>query len=241
VFTGSELQSFSVYFLLLFLGSCVLSLVGAALIEARPMELSIGNIVRRVLFIIREEFGSKLAEESKESADGGYEANAAYTMQPSLEGSLANASSALPDYTVPVKNLMSNIMGQVNELLEELESAQDAISEQAEDHIPDGAKILTFGKSRSAEMFFRAAAKKQRQFQVTHSPVASDPTRQKITCLSVTCPGSCVRVCSLLRWAGDGQVPLRSWHRYDCHQRCRCFRRHASGLQSVSPHTRGDG
>ena len=42
----------------------------------------------------------------------------------------------------------------------------DSIADQAEDHIADGAKILTFGKSRSVEIFFKAAAKKRRSFQV---------------------------------------------------------------------------
>ena len=133
---------------------------GAALMDARPMELAIGNIVRRVLYIIRKEYAKRLAEESEEAGGG-----VAYAMQPSLEGALANKAAA-PDYSIPVKNIMSNIMGQVNDLLDELDFVHEAISDQAEDHIPDGAKILTFGKSRSVERFFRAAAKKQRSFQV---------------------------------------------------------------------------
>lgn len=36
--------------------------VGKALIEAQPLELVIGNIVRRILFIIREEHANKLKE-----------------------------------------------------------------------------------------------------------------------------------------------------------------------------------
>jgi translation initiation factor eIF-2B subunit beta len=126
--------------------------------DARPMELAIGNIVRRVLFIIREEFATKLAEDS----DGG---KFSYSMSSSLGGVLANNPIA-PDYTMPMKNLMSNIMTQLNELMDELDSIYEEIGAQAEDHIPDGAKILTFGKSRSVELFFRAAAKKQRNFQV---------------------------------------------------------------------------
>lgn len=121
------------------------------------MELAIGNITRRVLFIIREEFGTKLVEESNG-------AKVAYSMSSSMEGVLSN--NCAPDYTIGVKNLISNIMTQLNELADELDTICDEISAQAEDHIADGAKILTFGKSRSVELFFRAAAKKQRNFQV---------------------------------------------------------------------------
>jgi len=117
--------------------------VGAALMEARPMELAVGNILRRVLFIIREEFASKLAEEAKEKDDdddedddeddddderdddgpGGFSGDRAsarsrgasttstFSMQPSLSGVLSLGGQL--DYTTPVRNLMSNIMGQV--------------------------------------------------------------------------------------------------------------------------------
>ena len=113
--------------------------VGVALMDARPMELAIGSMVRRVLYIIREEFASSVIEASasEESKRGGLK----YAMQTSLEGGLANKPTAV-DYTVPCKNLMSNIMGAVQELEGELDSVHDAISDQAEDHIPDGAKIL---------------------------------------------------------------------------------------------------
>ena len=39
--------------------------VGAALVDARPMELTIGNIVRRVLLIIRENFAAAVSAEAQ--------------------------------------------------------------------------------------------------------------------------------------------------------------------------------
>ena len=154
--------------------------VGAALVDARPMELTIGNIVRRVLLIIRENFAAAVSAEAQAGNGGGDEGGGgglalgltamrvgvgqAVSLAPSLEGVLREGAPV--DFTAPVKNLMSSIMARVQDLEEELETGQDDISDQAEDHIPDGAKILTFGRSRSVEMFFLAAAKKQRQFQV---------------------------------------------------------------------------
>ena len=37
--------------------------VGRELIAAKPSELAVGNMVRRVLFVIREEYSSKLREQ----------------------------------------------------------------------------------------------------------------------------------------------------------------------------------
>jgi len=132
------------------------------------MELAIGSIVRRVLFIIREEFKAERDKADREAVEGGASSGRSSpsnaSMQPSLSGVLASSHGS--DYTAPVKNLLSNVMSQVNEELELLASVQESISDQAEDHIPDGAKILTFGKSRSVETFFRAAHKKNRSFQV---------------------------------------------------------------------------
>ena len=67
--------------------------VGHLLMDARPMELAIGNMVRRVLFIIREEFLTKLNEEPEPGAGAGAaaargggrvrrESSASYAMQP---------------------------------------------------------------------------------------------------------------------------------------------------------------
>jgi len=137
-----------------------------ALSEARPMELAVGSIVRRVLFIIREEFATKLAaEEALKTGGSGSGSGVPYSMQQSLTGALSSKGGEV-DYTLPLKGMMSSIMGSVNELVEELASVHEEISDQAENHIPDGAKILTFGKSRSVELFIRTAAKKKRTFQV---------------------------------------------------------------------------
>lgn len=71
------------------------------------------------------------------------------------------------DYTGTLKGLISGIMAQVNELMNEIETVHLTIMEQALNHISDQSLILTFGRSRCVESFFVAAAKNQkRSFQV---------------------------------------------------------------------------
>lgn len=134
--------------------------------EARPMELALGCIVRRVLFIVRDEYGTKLDEEAQKAGRSGAGSEAYYSAQQSLTSALSSKGGAVDFTKLPLKDVMSSIKGSVNELIEELDTVREAISEQAEEHIPDGAKILTFGKSRSVEKFILAAAEKKRTFQV---------------------------------------------------------------------------
>jgi translation initiation factor eIF-2B subunit beta len=121
------------------------------------MELAIGNMVRRVLFIIREEFANRLSK--NESGD------TAISMAPSLGGMLASPSMEEADFTAKVDGVKEEIMSSVNETIEELNTVHDSISEQATEHISEHAVLLTCGESRSVEMFIKSAAKK-RHFQV---------------------------------------------------------------------------
>lgn len=137
--------------------------VGVQLMDAQPMELAIGNLVRRVLFIIREEHSALT------SGGGGSRSDklGAATMQPSLERMLSSDATSGVDYSESVKGVISNIMGQVGELMLELETVRESIMEQAVNHISDQSVILTFGSSRSIQQFLLAAAKNQkRRFQL---------------------------------------------------------------------------
>ena len=93
-------------------------------------------------------------------------------MQPSLVHRLSlSPTEEFVDYTRNLKGLLPNIMTQVNELKDELETSHETIMDQAANHISDQSLILTFGSSRSVEKFFIAAAKGQtkgqgRKFQV---------------------------------------------------------------------------
>ncbi|CAK4078630.1 unnamed protein product [Aphanomyces euteiches] len=127
-------------------------LLGRVLIKAIPQELAIGNVIRRVLFIIREEY-----------------LNAIKTLSSQTQSQLSLGTILTPgtedDFTTPIKELKQAIMEGVSELMDEIENLHANIAEQAMEYIHANEVILTFGMSSSVEEFLKAAAKK-RQFKV---------------------------------------------------------------------------
>lgn len=138
---------------------------GGAIVAAAPHELTIGNMVRRVLRIVREE-----------TADDGVSAPA--PERPDASGSAAGAAGSGPslmklldapdtmDYNRQlVKNLKSPILEAINELIDELSHVSSHIAEQAIEHIHANEVILTHGRDPAVEAFLKGAHKK-RQFEV---------------------------------------------------------------------------
>ena len=106
--------------------------------------LIIGNLVRRVLNLIREDYRSSCLE----SQDG------------------VLSSQETPDFSRILPDLKDKISQSVDELSMELVTSADEISDQALEHIHATEVILTFGRSRTVEMFLKRAACKGRTFQV---------------------------------------------------------------------------
>lgn len=128
---------------------------GAGLVVAQPHEqLVIGNMVRRVLAIVREE----TADEGKGAAGVGGEVGG-----PSLLR-LLDAPDAVEGRKLP-KDLKGSIIEVINELIEELSSVSSHIAEQAIEHIHANEVILTHGRDPTVEAFLKAAHKK-RAFEV---------------------------------------------------------------------------
>ena len=138
--------------------------VGAALVAAMPHELVIGNMVRRVLFMVREETkedGDGAAEAEDEAGGGGPGGGGS---GPSLTKALDGPD--LTDYSRQLpKNYKAPILEAINELLEELTQINEQIAEQAIEHIHANEVILTHGSDRAVEAFLKAARKK-RSFDV---------------------------------------------------------------------------
>ncbi|RQM10923.1 hypothetical protein B5M09_002477 [Aphanomyces astaci] len=143
-------------------------LLGRVLVKAIPQELAIGNVIRRVLFIIREEYLNAMKTLSSQTQS-----------QLSLGTILTPGTEA--DYTTPIKELKQSVMEGVSELMDEIENLHVSIAEQAMEYIHAkyvtswslppfiscscSEVILTYGMSTSVEEFLKAAAKK-RQFKV---------------------------------------------------------------------------
>ncbi|PSR97934.1 Translation initiation factor eIF-2B subunit beta like [Actinidia chinensis var. chinensis] len=163
--------------------------VGEKLTAANPVELAVGNVVRRVLHIIREEdlllvtsdlggLNLSVGSDDKDAAemDNNHVAAAAASRnllhRPSLHTLLGNMhNSACQNSFDADKNLRSrklkhNIIEAVNELIEEIDTCREQIAEQAVEHIHQNEVILTLGRSRTVLEFLTAAKQKKRSFRV---------------------------------------------------------------------------
>lgn len=143
--------------------------MGRSLMAAAPMELAIGNIVRRVLYTIREEVANMNKEAETES---------------SLQNILDEVKT---EDAGPVRlelseshtqgELRNAVIDGINEIMGELENLHEPIAIQALEHIHTNEVILTVGRSRTVEEFFKAAAKK-RHFEVIVAESAPSFTGQ---------------------------------------------------------------
>ncbi|XP_064387287.1 translation initiation factor eIF2B subunit beta-like [Halichondria panicea] len=125
---------------------------GKKLVEAQPSENAVGNMVRRVLKITREEHASCIGE--SEDLD----------IKDSLH-TLLHGEVDQSNFSKPVLNLKGSVIETMNELLDELEGGASNIASQALDHIHSSEVIMTAGYSKTVEAFLKAAARK-RKFEV---------------------------------------------------------------------------
>ncbi|KAF9925043.1 GCD complex subunit gcd7 [Linnemannia zychae] len=107
---------------------------GKRLIEANPAELAVGNIVRRVLHVIREEFRN--AGASSKSGDKSSEFQPTpFTTISSMYNLLGETDSDNRSLTLASNNLRSNIILEVRDIGIELEIIYENIKYQATNHI----------------------------------------------------------------------------------------------------------
>ncbi|CAD1478318.1 unnamed protein product, partial [Heterotrigona itama] len=116
---------------------------GKYLVEAIPLEFSIGNMVRRILQIIREEYISELKNNTEET-----------DTQESLHKILTAEGDQKVDFNISMPSLKSVIIEHINEFEVDAEN----ITQQASEHIHANEIIMTIGKSTLVEEFFKKAA-----------------------------------------------------------------------------------
>uniref|UniRef100_A0A804LZZ2 Translation initiation factor eIF2B subunit beta n=1 Tax=Zea mays TaxID=4577 RepID=A0A804LZZ2_MAIZE len=178
--------------------------VGEQLISANPIELAVGNIVRRVLHIIKEEDISSTAvgiEGLSVTVDSDDEYDSEHDDRPALSAAVlaAHARNALraPSLQtlledIPVspaisgtasstgdsdgksksgdksstRKLKHDVIAAIGDLIDEIDSCYEPISEQAVELIHQNEVILTLGRSRTVKEFLYAAKEKKRSFRV---------------------------------------------------------------------------
>lgn len=131
----------------------VVKTVGQKMTSAQPTEATVGNIVRRVLKIIREEYTGDSGSKSEEG-----------DAEESLH-KLLLAQKGSEDFSRPSHNLRMTVIDSVNELITEIESSAYNISSQALEHIHSNEIIMTVGKSNTVQGFLKNAGRK-RKFSV---------------------------------------------------------------------------
>jgi translation initiation factor eIF-2B subunit beta len=118
-----------------------------------PLEIVVFNMVRRILHIVREEAQHRNLDLSK--SDSG---------TTSLVGLFRRDSAS--DSSADLSELKESIKAEVRNLIDELETHESNISEQASTHISNNEIILTYGFSSTALGFLCAARTAGRKFEV---------------------------------------------------------------------------
>jgi len=153
---------------------------GAKMQSARPYELSISNVTRRILYFIREEYASSQEEDMKNMI------NKNPDLQQSISKNLMRRSSVISmdinssgvirvfeneeeeqynELNETFNNLKSNVLESIKDLIDEIQTIYSDVSEQAFEHIHSNEVIMTLGRSHTVLGFLIEAGKK-RKFHV---------------------------------------------------------------------------
>lgn len=130
--------------------------VGKELKKADPTETVPGNMVLRVLKMIRDEYQRlELGLETSPDAE-----DVSFGIMQIID------QERDFDYKTPLPALQEAILDNLNECKSEICGSAENISKEAEKHIINGEVIMTLGKSKTVEAFLRKAVRKGRKFQV---------------------------------------------------------------------------
>lgn len=130
----------------------IIKLQGKKTVKNMPLHSSVGNIVRRILKIIREEYLALLKNKQDE------------VQEESLH-KIVTSEGLKDDFNSNIPQLTDAIIDHLNEFETELEGSADNIAQQAREHIHSNEIIMTIGESETVEAFLKKAAK-DRKFEV---------------------------------------------------------------------------
>lgn len=170
--------------------------IGRLIVNAQPTQFVVGNIVRRVLRIIREEVVDSLAPppENKDlksptsiCADSSTSTSAVRSQF--LDSGMYNliALDKEKSKSIEGKELTSlsfyqcksAIIQAINEFIDELETMETSISIQSLEHIHSNEIIMTYGMSKGVEEFLLYAGRK-RKFQVVVAEAGPEHEGQQL-------------------------------------------------------------
>ena len=123
--------------------------LGDDLFEVKHSEVII-NMAKRVTKLIREEYFEAIGTNTNN--EGGS----------SLQTILMANNQSSDDLTESVPSLKSTVIDAVNELISELETSRSNIALKSSEYIHSNEIIMTYGKSRTVELFLKKASLKRR-------------------------------------------------------------------------------
>jgi hypothetical protein len=130
----------------------VVRAIGDQLIFASPLDLSIGNVMRRVLFIIREEyeeFASQMQVAPQRSM-----LSESLSMSLSMFAIEDEEEEDAKTYSEPY-NIRAPVLEAIRHFVDDLGEIHSSISQQALEHIHEHEVVLTFGKSNTVLEFLK--------------------------------------------------------------------------------------
>ncbi|KAF8590077.1 nagb/rpia/CoA transferase-like protein [Ramaria rubella] len=159
----------------------LLKSVGQQLQDAQPKERSVGNVVLKMIHLIREEHGAGSSAPANDASSFSL-ANFVLLGQPRRQRnapkniglrSLQEDLSSVPDSFA--KAIKPVIIEAIQDVQYELETVYESVAKNAKDHIHSDEIVLTIGASRTVEAFLKSAAH-HRKFTVIVAETAPSYT-----------------------------------------------------------------
>ena len=124
-------------------------IVAKELVSNKPTDAAVGNMIRRVLRVIREAYAQCANEEDSAASH--------LVAGPSLQSLLVSQEAS--DFTAQYRQLKTIVLQNILELFDELEESAHNIAGQALEHIHADEVIMTIGHSRTVEAFLKHAGR----------------------------------------------------------------------------------
>lgn len=156
-----------------------LKFTGKTLLAARPLELAVGNVVRRVLHMVRED-----CRASAQSASGGAASSADGAGGAAGTDSLLRILERAEEIDYAAKKadaeFMQAVGEMIKEILDEIRTLDSKVAAHSVEHIHAKELIFTAGYSKTLVAFFEHAQKTGRRFEVVVAEAAPSCSGQKM-------------------------------------------------------------
>ncbi|KAG8682541.1 GCD complex subunit gcd7, partial [Ceratobasidium sp. 395] len=177
--------------------------VGTRLVAAQPKEIAVGNMVRRVIHQVREEYHANTGGAEAETSHPGLARTNTLSAMSSPDGSTLSLANFVllgrPRTTArPLREQEKGtddlnrrslatkpaLISAIQEIVDELETVFEGVAKNAKNHIHADEIVLTIGYSRTVEAFLKAAAHEKKFTVIVAETAPAYTGHQMATALS---------------------------------------------------------